>query len=321
MSVFVITFQAIFALLGIGVLGFWVIGRRRVPSSTLAFLSSLAIDIALPFLVIANLIFDFSPQKYPDWWRMPLWWLGFTTVALALSVATSFLVRKEIRSEFTISLFYQNGLFFPILIIGGLFGQGNPYLVTLFLFMIFHPSMIFGTYTLFFTKGTQKEKLNWRRIVNPVLVATVIGLIIGLVKARDYMPDFLVTILTMVGAMAMPLFMLILGGNVYNDFMYKGDEKKKSYIREVFKFVLIKNILFPLVFLGLLLWLRPDYTIAFIVILQAVVPPITAIPILTERCRGNRKIASQFVVASFIFSILSIPAFIYLFNRFFPMPL
>jgi len=205
-----------------------------VPSSTLAFLSSLAIDIALPFLVIANLIFDFSPQKYPDWWRMPLWWLGFTTVALALSVATSFLVRKEIRSEFTISLFYQNGLFFPILIIGGLFGQGNPYLVMLFLFMIFYPSMIFSTYTLFFTKDIQKEKLNWRRIVNPVLVATVVGLMIGLVAARDY---------------------------------------------------------------------------------------ITAIPILTERCRGNRKIASQFVVASFIFSILSIPAFIYLFNRFFPMPL
>lgn len=321
MSVFGITFQSVFALLGIGTLGFWIIGRRRVPSNTLAFLSSLAIDIALPSLVIANLISDFSPQKYPDWWRMPLWWLGFTIVALALSMVTSFLVRKEIRSEFTISLFYQNGLFFPILIIGGLFGQGNPYSVMLFLFMMFYPSMIFSTYTLFFTKDIQKEKLNWRRIVNPVLVATVVGLMIGLAAARDYMPVFLVTIVTLVGAMATPLFMLILGGNVYNDFMYKGDEKKKSYIWEVFKFVAIKNILFPLVFLGLLLWLRPDYTIAFIVILQAVVPPITAIPILTERCRGNRKIASQFVVASFIFSILSIPAFIYLFNRFFPMPL
>lgn len=292
-----------------------------MPSNTLAFLSSLAIDLALPFLVITNLIFDFSPQKYPNWWRMPLWWLGFTFVALALSVGASLLVKREIRSEFTMSLFYQNGLFFPILIIGGLFGQGNPYLVMLFLFMMFYPSMIFSTYTLFFTKDIQKEKLNWRRIVNPVLVATVVGLMIGLAAARDYMPVFLVTIITMVGAMAMPLFMLILGGNVYNDFMYKGDENKKSYIWEVFKFVLIKNILFPLVFLGLLLWLRPDYTVAFLVMLQAVVPPITAIPILTERCRGNRKIASQFIVASFIFSLLSIPAFLYLFNRFFSMPL
>ena len=55
MSVFLVTLQAVFALLGIGLLGFWIIGRRRVPSDTLAFLSSLAIDIALPLLVLANL--------------------------------------------------------------------------------------------------------------------------------------------------------------------------------------------------------------------------------------------------------------------------
>jgi predicted permease len=319
MNAFLTTLQAVLALLGIGLLGFWIIGRKRVPSDTLAFLSSLAIDIALPLLVVANLISGFSPQAYPDWWRLPLWWLGFAIVSLALSLSASFLVRKEIRSEFTISLFYQNGLFLPILIIEGLFGGDNPYLVPLFLFVIFHPSLIFSTYTLFFGKRIQKEKLNWRRIVNPVLVATVVGLVIGLVSANEYIPEFLITIVTMVGAIATPLIMLILGGNIYNDFMYKEGNDKKWYIREVVKFVVVKNVVFPLVFLALLLWLRPDLTVALIVIIQAAVPPITSIPIFVERCGGNRKIATQFVVASFIFCILSIPAVIYLFNRFFPI--
>jgi predicted permease len=319
-TVFITTLQAVLALLGIGLLGFWIIGRRRVPSDTLAFLQSLAIDIALPLLVFANLISGFSPQAYPDWWWMPLWWLGFAIVALALSLSASFLVRKEIRSEFTIGLFYQNGLFLPILIIEGMFGQDNPYLVPLFLFVIFHPSVIFSTYTLFFGERIQKEKLNWRRIVNPVLVATVIGLLIGLVSVSEHIPEFLVTIVTMVGAIATPLIMLILGGNIYNDFMYRADNSKRWYIQEIVKFVVIKNVVFPLVFLGLLLLLRPDLTVALIVIIQAAVPPITAIPIFVERCGGNRQIASQFVVASFIFSIVSIPAIIYLFSRFFPIP-
>jgi len=318
-SVFVTTLQAVLALLGIGLLGFWIIGRRRVPSDTLAFLSSLAIDIALPLLVVANLISDFSPQEYPDWWHMPLWWLGFAIVSLALSLSASFLVKKEIRSEFTIGLFYQNGLFFPVLIIIGLFGEGNQYLVPLFLFTIFHPSVVFSTFTLFFGKRIQREKLNWRRIANPVLVATVVGLVIGLVSANEYVPEFLVTIVTMVGAIAAPLFMLILGGNIYNDLVYKADDNKRSDIREVVKFVAIKNVVFPLIFLALLLWLRPNSTVALIVMLQAAVPPITAIPILVERCGGNQKIASKFVVASFIFSIFSIPASLYLFSRFFPI--
>ena len=321
MNVFLITLQAVFALLGIGVLGFWIIGRKRVPSQTLGFLSTLAIDISLPLLVLGNLILDFCPRDYPGWWRMPLWWMGFTAVALALSLSASFLVKKGIRSEFTISLLYQNGLFFPILIIAGIFGQGSPYLVTLFLFMILFPSLVFSTYPLFFSGGVRKEALNWRRVVNPVLVATVVGLIIGLLSAGDYIPGFLVTIVTMVGAIATPLFMLILGGNIYNDLMYRVQGGRQWHVREVVRFVLVKNIVFPLVFLGLLVWLRPDFNVAFIIILQAAVPPITAAPILVERCGGNRRIASQFVLASFLISIGSIPAFLYLFSRFFPIPL
>jgi hypothetical protein len=156
--------------------------------------------------------------------------------------------------------------------------------------------------------------------MNPVLVATLVGLVIGLVSANDYIPEFLIIIASMVGAIATPLFMLILGGNIYGDLMYKADNRRTWYIREVVSFVVIKNVVFPLIFLGLLLWLRPDSSIALIVVLQAAAPPITAIPILVERCKGNRQIASQFTVASFIFSILSIPAVIYLFNRFFPIP-
>ena len=251
---------------------------------------------------------------------MPLWWSGFTIVALALSLSASFLVEKEIRSEFIISLFYQNGLFFPILILQGIFGAGNPYLVPLFLFVIFHPSVIFSTYTLFFGKRMKNEKLNWRRIVNPVLVATIIGLVIGLVSVNEYIPGFLTSIVTMVGAIATPLIMLILGGNIYNDFMYKTDNSRRWYIPEVVKFILVKNVIFPLVFLALLLLLRPDSTTALIVMIQAAVPPITAIPIFADRCGGNRQIASQFVVASFVFSIFSVPAFLYLFSRFFSIP-
>ena len=321
MSIILITFEAVFVLLGIGILGFWVIGRRRVPSTTLAFLSSLAIDIALPFLVLASLIRDFSPENFPDWWRMPLWWIGFVVVSLTLSLATSYMAKRGNRSEFAISLFYQNGLFFPLIILNGIFGLGNPYLTPLFVFIAFHPSVIFSTYTFFFAKKPQTPKLNWRRVVNPVLVTTLIGIIIGLVAIRNYVPDFILGILTMVGGMATPLFMLILGGNVYNDFMYREEGKSRLDIWEVLKFVITKNLIFPLVFIGLMVWLRPDTTIAFIIVLQAAVPPITAIPIFAERCGGNRVIASQFIVGSFIFSVISIPAMIYLFTMFFSIPL
>ncbi len=322
MNTFLVTFEAVFALLGIGLLGFWVIGRKQVASATLGFMASLALDIALPFLVLSSLIHGFSPQDFPDWWQMPLWWLGFTAIALALSLPAAFLVRKEIRSEFTISLFYQNGLFFPLIILGGLYGITNSYLVPLFMFMLIQPSIVFGTYPFFFRKqGSAPGKLNWHRVLNPVMIASFIGIIVGLTALRSYIPGFILNILAMVGAMSTPLFMLILGGNIYKDFIGKENGKVKYEIREVVKFVIAKNIIFPLVFLGLLIWLKPDPVIAFILILEAAVPPITAVPIFTERMGGNRAIANQFVLGSFLFSLVSIPAMLYLFNLFFQLPL
>jgi malate permease and related proteins len=321
MSAFLLTFEAVFVLLSIGVIGFWVIGRRRVLGTTLGFLSSLAIDIALPFLVLANLIKDFSSQSFPDWWHMPLWWLGFIAVTLGLSLAASRLVRKEVRPEFTMSLFFPNGLFFPLIIINGLFGIGNPYLASLFVFTALQPSLVFSTYTLFYGKTSQTQKLSWQRIINPVLVTTLIGMIIGLTALNRFIPGFILDILIIVGAMATPIFMLILGGNVYNDFMFKEEGKKRFNVGELTKFVMIKNLVFPLIVLGLLILLHPDKMVAFIILLEAAVPPITAIPIFAERCGGNRAAGSQFVVGSFIFSVISIPAMIYLFSLFFDIPI
>jgi malate permease and related proteins len=321
LSILLITFQAVTALLVIGIIGFWIIGRKKVTSTTLGFLSALSIDIAVPCLTLANLVIDFSPEKTPGWWHLPIWWVGFAAVALGLSLLSSFIVKKELRSEFTIGLWYQNGLFFPIIILGGLFGIQNPYLAPLFLFVFIHPTVMFSTYALFFGKKAASQPFNLRRLINPVLVTTIVGLTVALLGFKAYVPDFIRTVLIMVGAMASPLFMLILGGTIYHDLKGEGVTRGKVYTGELIKFVLVKNFLFPLVFLGLLILIHPDYTIALIIILEAAVPPVTAIPIFAERSGGNRAFASQSILASFVVSIISIPVIILLFSQFFPFPI
>jgi len=110
--------------------------------------------------------------------------------------------------------------------------------------------------------------------------------------------------------------MLILGGSLYVDFQSKGP----IYIKEVMKFVLIKNIIFPLAFITMLVFARPAYPIALIIFLESVVPPITGIPIQARRYGANSSITNQFILASFVFSILSIPLMFDLFTLYFPMP-
>ena len=84
--------------------------------------------------------------------------------------------------------------------------------------------------------------------------------------------------------------MLILGGTIYHDFRQESQGNRKIYSKEVIRFVVVENFLFPVIFLVLLTWMQPDYSVALIIILEAAVPPVTAIPIFAERSGGNKAL-------------------------------
>jgi len=327
MHIFNITLQSVAALLAIGLLGFWIIKRNIIPENILRFLAVLAIEIALPCIVFVNIIMQFSPSSFARWWEYPLWWLVFSTIALLLTLVTMFVSAKATRREFAITLFFQNGLFFPFIIITGIFGPTNPYVAILFIFIALHPSVFFSTNHLFFKrsstgiekglKGDKPEgRLRLERILNPVLISTVVAAGVKLLGAEKHLPTFILTMFQMLGGMSLPLLMLILGGSLYVDFQSKGP----IYMKEVIKFTLIKNIIFPLAFIAMLAFARPAYPVALIIFLESVVPPITGVPIQVQRHGGNSSITNQFILSSFVFSVVSIPLMFNLFTRYFPMP-
>ena len=309
MDLFITTFESVAILLGIGLIGFFIIKRKIIPENALSLLSPLALDIALPSLIFVNIISNFSSENIPDWWQMPLWWIFFMVVAAGLTFLFKFISKKETRSEFSITLFFQNGIFFPLAILSGMFGAESKYLIYLFFFTLFYPAFFFNTYWLFF--GKKIRELDYKKIFNIVLIATILALVISLANLKDYIPMIGTEILSLLGGMAVPLIMLIIGASIYIEFKKKG----KVYYTEIIKFIIIKNIIFPLLFISIVYFLHPAYHIALILVIQAAVPPVTAVPIFTEKAGGNQSIVNQFLVSSFIFSLLTIPIMILVFNH------
>jgi predicted permease len=224
---------------------------------------------------------------------------------------------KKFRREFAISLFFHNAIFFPLAILASIFPNDPSYLLYLFFFTIFYPPLLFSTYSFFF-KTKKKIKINWRRIIHPVLIATIVAILIASLGLNLSENNVIIRIFSLLGAMTIPLLFIILGGNIYNDFKEKGT----VHLFEITKFVTIKNFIFPLIFLGILFYFKDvvPFHIAIILLLQSAVPPVTAVPLITERAGGNRTIVNQFIVASFIVSLISLPLMLYLFSQIFPIP-
>ncbi len=312
MTLFMTTFESIALLLVIGCIGFYIINRKILPESAFSLLSPLSLDIALPCLVFVNIISNFRPKETPDWWLLPLWWVGFSLVAAVLTLIFSSMTKKDIRKEFAVSLFYQNGIFFPLAILTGSFGSESVHIVNLFLFVLFYPSLLFSTCHLFWKKTGRSVR--WNRLFNTILIVTVAATLIKLLNLQGYIPSFVLNGLKMVGGMTVPLLMIIIGGNIYIDFKNKG----KLMIPEVIYFLSIKNILFPLVALSIVYYVRPPYPVALMLVLQSAVPPVTAIPVVVEKEGGKREVVNQFLFTSAIFALISIPVVMYLFGIIYP---
>ena len=315
MELFIAAFKSVAVLMGIGVLGFTILARKTLPIHALSVITPLVIDVSLPCMIFYNIITRFDPREMPGWWHLPLWWLGMIAFFLVLSLAFMRFVNRYYRGEAGMALFYPNATFFPIGIIPIIYGPDTTLLVELFIFTLFMPVIVFNGYSYFFRSKGPDRRFNFRdsRILNPILAATILAVVFKLTGIDTAIPDFIISITELVGATALPLLMLNIGGNVYVDFARRGKFNFQSSVR----FVLIKNILFPAATLGMLLLVRPPASVATLIIIQAAVPPLSAVPVLTERARGNVALANQFLVSSFMFSIVTIPLAMWCFSYFY----
>lgn len=313
MNIAITVFESVVVLLGIGVIGFFIMSRKIIAENILGSLSSLALDIALPSLIFVNILLYFNPSETPDWWMLPMWWIAFTGIIFVLTMGFRYVSKKETRSEFSLSLFFQNGIFMPLAILTGMYGGDSFYITALFLFTLFYPALFFNTYYLFFNKKI--EKISIKKIFNPVLIATLLAMSIRLIGFQELIPNFIISIFQVLAAIAVPVIMLVIGGNMYLNYKDKGT----IYFSEILKFVVIKNIVFPLIILGVIYLLHPPFYIALLLLLQSAVPPITPVSIFTQRANGNQQLVNQFIISSFLFSVISIPLMFGLFTRIYPV--
>ena len=328
MEIMNVSFQIIIVILGLIAVGFYMVARKLVPQGLIRMLNSLATEVALPFFIFIVFMKNFDVTTNKGWWQMPLWWLLFTALEFFIVLLFCRIFKKSVRVESSLALFLNNPHFIPISVIIGYYGITSHHLANLFLFTIFSIPLYFNVYKLFFKKSkhlfsvefkpmetsknegknvVQKSKIDWKKINNPVIKATVIGFIIKLFNLDDYIPQVVISVSEQIGNMTFPLLMLIVGGTLFRDMKKAG----KIYIGHILRFALVKNIVVPALMIFLLYVFKPPFPVALLLALQAASPPISTVPELTRRMNGNVNVANQLVVSSFFISIVVIPLMLY----------
>ncbi len=188
-------------------------------------------------------------------------------------------------------------------------------LVKLYFVTFPFPIILFNLYQIFINKD--KLKINFKIFLQPIILITVLSVIIKYLKFEVYIPYFIMDISKRIGALAIPIVLLIIGGNIFIQFK----RKEKIFLKETIYFVITKNILFPIFHIFVLKYINISDDVKFLIFLQSAVPPVTAIPLLIEKENLNVSIANQFLLFSFIFDVISLPSMYVLFTLFHQFPL
>ncbi len=151
-----------------------------------------------------------------------------------------------------------------------------------------------------------KQKTGWKRILaqvfNPVFVAMLIGLLLGALDAKNWIPPLAVNLLSDLGSCYVPVSLLMVGYTVAEYPLADVFKRPKSYV-----FAAIRLILIPAVILLVALGLGFTKSVATLAVLAFACPCGMNVVVFPASYGQDCKTGASIVLISCLGSILTVP--------------
>lgn len=309
MAVFTATLdQTAFLMLFIA-LGYLLAKGKFVPENSQVVLSKLENFVFIPALVLGTFMENFTVATLSSTGTLLLGSLLLALVAIGLSlVCVRFCSRDKYEQNiFAYGLCFSNFGYVGNAVVSALFpAYFMDYLIfTLPLWTLIY---LWGVPVLLMGGG---EKLNLsqrlKNFLNPMLVCTVVGMIIGLLSIP--IPQFISNAVSAAGSCMSPVAMLLTGMTVA-----QYDLREVLGIKNVYAVTALRLLVFPLLFLGVQAVLHLPQTFATCAICSLAMPLGLNTIIVPGALGKDTKVASGMALVSHVLSCLTIPVIFMLFG-------
>ena len=162
----------------------------------------------------------------------------------------------------------------------------------------------FLIWTLGYAIMSGDKKVQVKKIfLNPGTIGFVTGLLIYFTGIK--LPELITEPITSLAALNMPVAMLILG-------YFIAQIDIKSVIRDIdlYKVSAIRLLLIPSITLLILVLVKPEFSLFVSTAIQSCTPAATTTVLFAAITKADAKLASTSVVATTIFSLITVPLFV-----------
>jgi len=267
----------------------------------------LVVNLLIPCLVLDSVLGNPSLARLENLLLPPL--LGFASVVLGFAIArvTSPLLpgsdqRTRRTFAFTTGIYNYGYLAIPLVV--AMFDRST--LGVLFTFNL-GVEIAFWTVGLLVLTGNDSGGNPWKKIINPPILAIIGAVVLNLFTRTEWHPHFLLSGVHSIGAIAIPLALLLTGATVAD---WIGTVKDGFRTSIVVLSTVLRLGLLPMLFLLAARWLPLSEELKRVIVVQAAMPAGMLPVVIARRFGGDPGAALQVVLGTSILGLLTIPFWI-----------
>ena len=296
----------LFLLIGAG---FLVMKLCKLPPNATNVLSKLVTTLFMPALILTNFMDNFTAARLSSAWQYAL--AGVIVVSLSIVLA-KLIARISGKDDYhrkihTYCLAFSNFGFMGTAVVSALMPDlFMSYLILCTPMWIVNYSWAVPALLI---PSEKKRGFSFKSLVNPLFIAMVIGIFIGLTRLP--IPQFVDVSIEALSKCMSPSTMLLTGMCVA-----KIDIKRVLKIKSIYVLSLIRLVLIPSIFLFILSTFKIDYGVSLCVLAVLSMPLGLNSVVIPEAHGQDTSEASGMAIVSHLASALTIPLMFTVFELF-----
>ncbi len=303
MEIFAATLNQICFLFGFIVIGYILVKLKILPDNSATVLSKLENTIFIPALVMGTFIENFTIERIGTAWKLlsVSFLIAFIAIPFAILVSKLLTKDKYIQKIYTYGLSFSNFGFMGNAVVSSIFPDiFFEYLIfTLPLWMLI---FLWGVPRLLIADSAKKQtfKDNLKSFVNPMFVAMLIGIAIGLFQIP--IPRWGVSIIDVAGSCMSPIAMILTGVVVSTISLKKTFTNIRIYIISF-----VRLVVMPVIFIVVVSFFEIPETIYICGICSLAMPLGLNTIVIPSGLGKDTSVASGMTVISHLLATITIP--------------
>lgn len=281
--------------------GFLLFRTRKIDRDGSRAIATLLLWVVIPSTIINSFLVEFSIRRLKGFGISFL--LGAIAVLTALGISW-ILFRKHPVDQFAAS--FSNAGFIGIPLTQAALGEEAVFFLVGMIVLLNLFQWTLGASMIRKSTGKcEKASLNAKEIfLNPVTIASVIGLLLFLTDSGTWLPGIFANCIKGAAALNAPLAMLVLGVYLAQTDIVSLVSAKRIYFTSVVRLLVI-----PVFTLLILLWLPVDEKVKYTILLACAAPAGANTAVYSQVYGGNYAYGCKIVTQSTILSVITMPLF------------